>query len=185
ELIQKHDGRGRSPSLPLGRNTRKPRMVVRSSVVDRRCHATGVTCGSIPGLEVRMKLSICCCALLLCSVSVRAQAPETKFIADTLVVQADGTYESDPDLATLTFQIFSQDKDLKHAYDAASQSMQRIAGIAQRNGLQKEDVSTGVLTVAPLYDGDRKKRARSYYVRGDCFWRPRFCEDRAHSRRVG
>jgi len=120
-----------------------------------------------------MKLSICCCALLLCSVSVRAQAPETKFIADTLVVQADGTYEADPDLATLTFRIFSQDKDLKHAYDAASQSMQRIAGIAQRNGLQKEDVSTGVLTVAPLYDGDRKKRARSYYVCGQIVLRVR------------
>jgi len=120
-----------------------------------------------------MKLSICCCALLLCSVSVTAQAPETKFIADTLVVQADGTYEADPDLATVTFQIFSQDKDIKHAYDAASQSMQRIAGIAQRNGLRTEDVSSGVLTVAPLYDGDRKKRARSYYVRGQIVLRLR------------
>lgn len=120
-----------------------------------------------------MKLSICCFALLLGSVSVSAQAPETKFIADTLVVQADGTYEADPDLATLTFQIFSQDKEIKHAYDAASQSMQRIAGIAQRNGLQKEDVSTGVLTVAPVYDGDRKKRARSYYVRGQIVLRVR------------
>jgi hypothetical protein len=89
------------------------------------------------------------------------------------MVQADGSYEADPDLATLTFQIFSQDKDSKHAYDAASQSMQRIAGIAHRNGLQKEDVSTGVLTVAPLYDGDRKKRARSYYVRGQIVLRVR------------
>jgi len=26
------------------------------------------------------------------------------------VVQADGTYDADPDLATLTFQIFAQDK---------------------------------------------------------------------------
>jgi len=44
-----------------------------------------------------------------------AQAPELKFIADTVVVQADGTYEADPDLATLTFQIFSQDKEIKKA----------------------------------------------------------------------
>lgn len=57
-----------------------------------------------------MKLSICCFALLLGSVSMSAQTPETKVIADTLVVQADGTYEADPDLATLTFQIFSQDQ---------------------------------------------------------------------------
>ncbi|MFZ0956106.1 MAG: SIMPL domain-containing protein, partial [Candidatus Sulfotelmatobacter sp.] len=64
-----------------------------------------------------------------------AQAPELKFIADTLVVQADGTYEADPDLATMTFQIFSQDKDIKHAYAAATQSMQRIVDLGSQNGL--------------------------------------------------
>jgi hypothetical protein len=95
-----------------------------------------------------------------------AQSPEVKFIADTLVVQAEGTYEADPDLATLTFDISSQEKDLKRAYDAATQSMQRIVALAERNKLKREDISTGVLTVAPIYEGDRKKRARSYSVRG-------------------
>lgn len=102
-----------------------------------------------------------------------AQAPELKFIADTLVVQADGTYEADPDLATMTFQIFSQDKDIKHAYAAATQSMQRIVDLGSQNGLKKEDVTTGVLTVAPVYEGDRKKRARSYYVQGNVVLRIR------------
>ncbi len=106
-------------------------------------------------------------SLLLGSLLVGAQTPEVKFIADTLVVQADGTYEADPDLATMTFQIFSQDKDIKQAYAAATQSMQSIADLAARNGLKKEDVTTGVLTVAPVYEGDRKKRARSYYVQGN------------------
>jgi len=95
-----------------------------------------------------------------------AQSPELKFIADTLVVQAEGTFEADPDLATLTFDISSQEKDLKRAYDAATQSMQRIVALAERNKLKKEDVSSGALTVAPIYEGDRKKRARSYFVRG-------------------
>src|SRR5271154_6552254 len=90
---------------------------------------------------------------LLFSLSARAQTPELKFIADTLVVQADGTYEADPDLATVTFQIFSQEKEIKQAYDAAAQSMQRIVDLAGRNNLQKEDISTGVLTVAPVYEG--------------------------------
>jgi hypothetical protein len=40
------------------------------------------------------------------SVLAGAQTPELKFIADTLVVQADGTYEADPDLAKMTFRIF-------------------------------------------------------------------------------
>ena len=105
--------------------------------------------------------------LLLGSLSATAQAPDVKFIADTLVVQADGTYEADPDLATMTFQIFSQDKDIKHAYAAATQSMQRIVDLGGQNGLKKEDVTTGVLTVAPIYEGDRKRRARSYYVQGN------------------
>jgi uncharacterized protein YggE len=115
-----------------------------------------------------MKKLFCAFTLLvLGSVFLAAQAPELKFIADTLVVQADGTYEAVPDLATMTFQIFSQDKDLKHAYAAATQSMQRVSDLGSQNGLKKEDVTTGVLTVAPVYEGDRKKRVRSYYVQGN------------------
>jgi hypothetical protein len=95
-----------------------------------------------------------------------AQGPEVKFIADTIVVQAEGTYEADPDLATLTFDISSQEKELTRAYDAATQSMQRIVALAERNKLKKEDISSGTLTVAPIYEGDRRKRARSYLVRG-------------------
>lgn len=115
-----------------------------------------------------MKRFFCVLGFLLLGCSfTAAQAPEVKFIADTLVVQAEGTYEADPDLATMTFQIFSQDKDIKHAYAAATQSMQRIVDLGSQNGLKKEDVTTGVLTVAPVYEGDRKKRARSYYVQGN------------------
>src|SRR6202011_5104949 len=96
----------------------------------------------------------------------RAQTPEIKFIAETLVVQAEGTYEADPDLATLTFDISSQEKELKPAYEKASQSMRKIVELADRNGVKQEDVSTGVLTVTPDYGGDRKKRPRSYLVSG-------------------
>src|SRR5271169_2683665 len=84
-----------------------------------------------------------------------AQNPEVKFIADTLVVQAEGQYEADPDVATLTFHISSQEKELRRAYDTASQSMRKIVDLADRNGLHKDEVSTGVLTVFPIYEGDR------------------------------
>jgi uncharacterized protein YggE len=69
-------------------------------------------------------------------------------------------------LATLTFDVSSQDKELKRAYDNAAQSMQRIVALAERNGLKKEDVSTGVLTLAPSYEKDRKGKAKSYFVNG-------------------
>ena len=82
------------------------------------------------------------------------------------MVQADGNFAADPDLATLTFSVFAQDKNLKQTYDQASQSMKKIADIAEKNGLKKEDVTFGVLTVRPFYEGDWKKRAKSYVVQG-------------------
>ena len=104
--------------------------------------------------------------LLLSVPSAHAQNHEPKFIADTLVVQAEGTYESDPDLATLTFDITSQDKELKTAYGKASEAIQKIALLAANNSVSKEDVASGVLTVTPIYGGDRKKRAKSFVVSG-------------------
>lgn len=98
-----------------------------------------------------------------------AQAPRTpqmNILADTLVIQADGTYEADPNLATLIFDVTSQDKDMKSVYAKASQSMQRIVALANQNGLKNEDVSTGVLTLTPSWQRDRKNNAKSYTVSG-------------------
>lgn len=122
-----------------------------------------------------MKMTTLAALVLLFSCPSLAQAPnlDVKFIADTLVVQAEGRYEADPDLATLSFSVFAQDRNLKQTYDQASQSMQKIAQIAERNGLRKEDVSFGVLTVRPYYEGDKKKRAKSYTVKGQITLRVR------------
>ncbi|HUI53249.1 MAG TPA: SIMPL domain-containing protein [Terriglobales bacterium] len=97
----------------------------------------------------------------------QSQGPDIKFIADTLVVQADGTYEADPDLATLTFDVSAQDKDLKQTYAQASGAIQKIIALAEKNRLQSQDISSGVLTVRPFYEGDRKRKARSYWVHGE------------------
>lgn len=114
-----------------------------------------------------MKFTLCVVAFLMTTVYLGAETTETKFIADTLVIQADGSYEADPDLATMTFQVFSQEKELNKAYSAAAQAMQRIADLAQKNDLKKGDIVTGVLMVSPFYEGDRRKRARSYSVQGE------------------
>lgn len=107
-------------------------------------------------------------ALCLLVVRVKAQqAPDVKFIADTLVVQAGGTYEADPDLATLVFDVTSQDKDLKKAYGDATASMQRIVTLADQNRMKKSDVSAGTLTLSPSYDRDRRGKPKLYYVQGE------------------
>jgi uncharacterized protein YggE len=116
-------------------------------------------------------LAVVC--LLFATIRAAAQNTDIKFIADTLVVQAEGTYETDPDLATMTFDISVQDKDLKQSYDRASQSMQKIAALAEKNGLQTADVSSGVLTVRPYYDNVKKKKAKYYLVQGQITLRVR------------
>jgi uncharacterized protein YggE len=115
-----------------------------------------------------VRLTIVVLAFLFLTVRlVSAQRqPDVKFIQDTIVVDAQGSFEADPDLATLTFNISSQDKDMKRAYDIAAQSMQRIVDLAQKSGIKKDDVSTGVLTLAPSYERDKKDKAKSYAVRG-------------------
>jgi uncharacterized protein YggE len=110
-------------------------------------------------------LTIVCLALLVPFPS-KAQQPDVKFIADTLVVQAEGRFESDPDLAVLAFDVSSQEKELKDAYGKASQSMASIVTVAERNGLSKDTIQTGVLTVTPFYSGDRNRKARAYRVQG-------------------
>lgn len=106
------------------------------------------------------------CAFALPGAAQATRSPQMSILADTLVIQADGTYEADPDLATLVFDVTSQDKDMKDAYSKATQSMQRIVALANQNGLKKEDVSTGVLTLTPSWQRDRKNNAKSYTVSG-------------------
>jgi len=104
---------------------------------------------------------------LLCFWNVRAtaqQGPEVKFVADTLIVQAEGSYESDPDLAIMAFDVSVQEKELKQAYGKASQSLRTIVEVAERNGLAKDAIQTGVLTIIPMYD--RSRKARAYLVEG-------------------
>jgi len=38
--------------------------------------------------------------------------------------------------------------------------------VAQRSGLTKDAIQTGVLTATPFYEGDRKRHARAYLVQG-------------------
>jgi len=103
---------------------------------------------------------------VLATLRVTAQQPEVKFVADTLVVQSEGSFESDPDLAVLAFDVSAQEKELKEAYGKASQSLRNIVAVAERNGLSKDAIQTGVLTVTPFYGGDRNRRARAYRVQG-------------------
>jgi uncharacterized protein len=81
--------------------------------------------------------------------------------------------ESTKPIPTVTFNISSQEKEMKRAYDAATQSVQRIVAVAEKNSLKREDIQTGFLSITPIFEGDRKKRARSYIVQGQMVLRIR------------
>jgi len=44
--------------------------------------------------------------------------------------------------------------------------LQKVIALAEKNGLPKADIFSGVLLVTPYYEGDRKKRAKSFSVTG-------------------
>jgi len=103
-----------------------------------------------------------------------AQSQESKYIADTVTVQADATYEADPDLATLKFQVSATEKQLRKAYEQATASLERIMQLAERNGLAKHDVITGSFTVTPDIDWrDRKRKPKAYRVESNVTFRLR------------
>ena len=76
-------------------------------------------------MKSRMHFALCVLAFLsFCLPVTEAQSTQgVKFVADTLIVEAEGTYEADPDVATLAFDISAQEKELKSAYAKASQSI--------------------------------------------------------------
>jgi uncharacterized protein len=113
-------------------------------------------------------LSLTLALVALCVPRVQSQqGAQVKFVADTLIVEAEGTYESDPDQALLAFDVSVQGKELKQAYTKAAQAMRQIVEVAERNGLSKDAIQTGVLTVTPYYEGGgRNRKVRAYTVQG-------------------
>ncbi|HEX9759962.1 MAG TPA: SIMPL domain-containing protein [Candidatus Acidoferrales bacterium] len=112
--------------------------------------------------------------VLAFALAAAAQPQEAKYIADTVTVQADATYEADPDLATLKFQVSATEKQLRKAYELATASLQRILQLAERTGLAKQDVTTGAFSVTPDIDWrDRKRKPKAYRVESSVTFRLR------------
>ncbi len=102
---------------------------------------------------------------LLYLLSLTASAQQAvKFVADSVAVEAEGRFETDPDVATLAFNVFAQEKELKVAYQKVSDATGKIMDVAQKNGIDKDAIHTGVFSVTPFWEGNRNKKARSYRV---------------------
>jgi uncharacterized protein YggE len=111
---------------------------------------------------MRKSIPVILTTVLLIAAPLAAQSQDPKPLLDTVSIEAEGIYEAEPDLGVLLFSVFAQEKDLKRAYEKVTGSVQSLVELAQRFGVPREDITTGVFTVQPLYDG--KNRARSFQV---------------------
>jgi uncharacterized protein YggE len=112
-------------------------------------------------------LSICLASVFSSPLYSQSSSSDVKFVSDTLIVQAEGSFESDPDVAILAFDISTQEKELKQAYAKASQAMHTIVDVGTKSGLSKDSIHTGALTIVPLYESYRSQKIRAYRVKGD------------------
>jgi uncharacterized protein YggE len=101
-------------------------------------------------------------ALLLVAQPLAAQSLEPRPLLDTLSIEAEGIYEAEPDLAVLFFYLFSQERELKRAYEKVTSSVQGLVELAQRHGVARQDITAGPFSVQPVYEG--KNRPKSFYV---------------------
>ncbi len=100
--------------------------------------------------------------LLIClSVSfahAQQEQTTTRPQPDTLLVAADGDFESAPDTAVITFMIAAQENDPQTAFSHASQAAERMRGVLKSNGIDPRTAELSRYDLQPVYDYKSPKR---------------------------
>jgi uncharacterized protein YggE len=97
---------------------------------------------------------------LIATLSAVAQS-ERPVIApqnNTVVVGADGKFESPPDTAVLQFNIAAQDNSSDAAYAAASKAADRMRQALKANGIDPKSAELTQYSLQPMYDYKSPKR---------------------------
>src|SRR6266404_3184264 len=77
---------------------------------------------------------------------------------NTVVVGADGKYESAPDTAMLQFNIAAQDSTSEAAYATASKAAERMRQALKVNGIDPKSAELTQYSLQPMYDYKSPKR---------------------------
>jgi uncharacterized protein YggE len=92
----------------------------------------------------------------LCLLTPFAQGQQEQQAArpqpDTLLVAADGEFESAPDTAVITFMIAAQENDPQTAFSHASQAAERMRGVLKSNGIDPKMAELSRYDLQPVYD---------------------------------
>jgi uncharacterized protein YggE len=97
--------------------------------------------------------------LLIATVpALQAQQPSITAQQNTVYVEAEGKYESDPDTALIQFNIAAQEDAAKDAYDKAARAAEQARQALRDNGIEPKAAEIGYYSLQPMYDWKSAKR---------------------------
>ena len=82
-------------------------------------------------------------SILLLAASSGAQSPTLSAIPNTVLVGADGKFETAPDTALIQFNISAQADSAKEAYDQASKEADATRQVLRVNGINPKSAEIG------------------------------------------
>jgi uncharacterized protein YggE len=97
------------------------------------------------------------CAVLAMSAFVMAQSSAPNALPNTVLVGADGKFETAPDTALIQFNISAQADSAKDAYDLASKQAEGTRQVLRANGIDPKAAEIGFFSVNPQYDWKNPK----------------------------
>ena len=116
-----------------------------------------------------MKLHILAFTFCVLAAACAAQEhPTVTASPNTVYVGADGKFETAPDTAVIQFNISSQDKTERKAYDEASKNVEQVRQAMRDNGIEPKAASIGFFSVQPVYEwSGGKQKPNGYRVTTD------------------
>src|SRR5580692_9601656 len=104
-------------------------------------------------------ISICLCVSVVIATSALSRAQSSAFSAapSTVVVGADGKFETAPDTALIQFNISTQADNAKDAYDQAAKQAEATRRVLHANGIDPKAAEIGFFSVNPQYDWKNPK----------------------------
>jgi uncharacterized protein YggE len=98
------------------------------------------------------------CLLIAWVTSALAQDhPTLSALPNTVLVSADGKYESAPDTALIQFNISAQADNAKAAYEMAAKEAETTRQVLRANGIDPKAAEIGFLALNPQYDWKNPK----------------------------
>jgi uncharacterized protein len=98
------------------------------------------------------------CAVVVLSALSAAQSTALNPAPNTVLVGAEGKFESAPDIAIIQFNIAAQAGSAKEAYDEAAKQAEAARQVFRGNGIDPKSAEVGFFAVNPQYDYKNPKR---------------------------